>query len=216
MIVTPEERKILQLEKSKLSRTAQITVDKLLIDYDKHEQLNNFQLEDLPGEIWADIEGYENLYKVSTRARVKSLHKGKFKILKQFFNENDYPIVSLNKNGKARTRLVHRLVAEAFIPNLENKPEVDHIDANKANACVENLRWVTSKENSQAAIASGHHKIGTESPLAKLNEDEVKYIRESFTPYDRRYGIRALAREFNVSLATIADIVHYRNYKNVE
>ncbi len=216
MVVTAEERKLLNSELSKLPTEVKAVIIKLLIEYDKQNFVANLELEDLPGEIWAWISGYENLYQISTKARVKSFHKGKVKILRQGFNMNGYPTVSLRKNGKAKTHTVHRLVAEAFIPNPENKKYIDHIDANRANANIENLRWVTQEENIQASIQNGNYKMGSESPLAKLTEDEVKRIREEYTPYDRVYGIRAMARCFNVSISTIADIVHHRNYKNVE
>lgn len=222
MVITTEERTVLQRELSKLSIDAQAVVIKLLIEYDKQKFRENLSIEDLPGEIWRWVKGYENLYQVSNKARVKSFLKGKVKILKQGFNMNGYPTVSLRKDdkndkgNKSKTHLVHRLVAEAFIPNPENKPIVDHIDGNRSNACAENLRWLTQKENIQAAIQRGTHKIGTESPLAKLNEEDVKYIRENYKAYDRVYGIRALARKFNVAISTVADIIHYRNYKNVD
>ena len=216
MVVTAEERKLLQLELFKLSRSAQAVVTKLLIDYDKHKCLENLEVEDLPGEIWKWISGYEDLYQISNKTRVKSFCNGKEKILSQGFNMGGYPTVSLHKNGKPKTHLVHRLVAEAFIPNPENKNYIDHIDANRANANIENLRWVTQKENIQFSIQNGNHKMGSESPLAKFTEEEVKRIREDYTPYDRVYGIRAMAKHFDVSISTIADIVHHRNYKNVE
>lgn len=222
MVITAEERTVLQRELSKLSIEAQAVVIKLLIEYDKQNFRENLSIEDLPGEIWRWVKGYENLYQVSNKARVKSFQKGKIIILKQGFNMNAYPTVSLHKddkNGKGnkfKTYLVHRLVAEAFIPNPENKPIVDHIDGDRSNACAENLRWLTQKENIQAAIQRGTHKIGTESPLAKLTEEDVQYIRENYEAYDRVYGIRALARKFNVSVSTVADIIHYRNYKDVD
>lgn len=216
MVITAEERKLLNSELSKLPSEVKAVIIKLLIEYDKQNFVANLELEDLHGEIWAWISGYENLYQVSTKARVKSFHKGKVKILRQGFNMTGYSTVSLHKDGKAKTHLVHRLVAKAFIPNPENKPVVDHIDCNRTNACVVNLRWVTQEKNIQASIQNGNHKIGSESPLAKLTEDEVKRIREDYTPYDRVYGIRAMAKELNVSIGTIADVVHHRNYKNVE
>ncbi len=222
MVITAEERTVLQRELLKLSGKARKIVNKLLFEYDKQNFRENLSIEDLAGEIWRWVKGYENLYQVSNKARVKSFHKGKIKILKQGFAKNGYPTVNLykedkdNKESKGTTYLVHRLVAEAFIPNPENKPIVDHIDGDRSNACVENLRWLTQKENIQAAIQKGTHKIGTESPLAKLTEEDVKYIRENYEAYDRVYGIRALARKFNVSISTVADIIHYRNYKDVD
>ena len=99
-------------------------------------------------EIWKDIADYEGLYRVSSHGSVYSVKSGI--ILKQTEVKNNrlkYKVVVLFRDGAYRRFLVHRLVAIAFIPNPENKPQVDHIDGNAHNNCVENLRWVTSKEN---------------------------------------------------------------------
>ena len=105
----------------------------------------------LNGEIWKPVVGFESLYAVSNKGRVASLQyhgKKTFSIMSQS-NVKRYKTVKI-RNSKIkfeRSLKVHRLVAEAFIPNPENKPCIDHIDANPANNCVENLRWVTALEN---------------------------------------------------------------------
>lgn len=105
-------------------------------------------------EEWRDIKGYEGLYQISNKGKIKSLerlspqkHLIPEKILNTCHAEAGYVDVSLYKDGKRMHKKPHKLVAEAFIPNPDNLPEVDHIDANKDNNCVENLRWVTHKEN---------------------------------------------------------------------
>ncbi len=98
-------------------------------------------------EIWKDIDGYEGIYQVSNLGRVKSFHGRNEKIMKQRFHRG-YKIINLTKNKKVKTFRVGRLVAIAFIPNPERKPEVNHIDEVKSNDRVDNLSWVTSKENS--------------------------------------------------------------------
>ena len=120
-------------------------------------------------EIWRDIKGYEGLYQVSNKGRVKSLDRyannngtPQFRperILKQNIQKagrNKRCAVALCKDGIISRFRVHRLVAEAFIPNPENKPFIDHIDTDSTNNVVENLRWVTAKENSNNPLSRKH------------------------------------------------------------
>lgn len=104
-------------------------------------------------ETWEDIKGYEGLYQVSNLGNVRSLefrnNKGVFKrekILK-FSQRSGYYTVNLSKNHKRVSKQIHRLVAEAFIPNPQNKKIVNHKDFNRKNNNVDNLEWVTQKEN---------------------------------------------------------------------
>lgn len=112
-------------------------------------------------EEWKDIKGYEGLYQVSNEGRVKSLDhiiicnngkgvaikKQKGKMLRSFSRCLNYQTVTLTKNGIQKLCLVHRLVAEAFIPNPDNLPFINHKDENPANNVVENLEWCTHKYN---------------------------------------------------------------------
>lgn len=95
-------------------------------------------------EEFVPIKGYEGLYEVSKNGIIKNLSTGK---IIGNTSGNSYSSVSLNKNGVIITRGVHRIVAEAFVPNLENKPCVNHIDGNKSNNKYTNLEWVTHREN---------------------------------------------------------------------
>ena len=100
-------------------------------------------------EEWKDIEGYTD-YMVSNLGRVKSLNyrkTDKEQVLKNKIDKDGYLLVNLYKNGKSKTFKIHRLVAQAFIPNSDNKPFIDHINTNRSDNRVENLRWVTHKEN---------------------------------------------------------------------
>lgn len=98
-------------------------------------------------ELWATIKGYEGLYEVSNYGNVRSLKYGKIKYLKPSNNGNGYNQVILCKNGKTKQFTVHRLVANAFIENPLNLPQINHKDENKLNNKVENLEWCDSRHN---------------------------------------------------------------------
>ena len=120
-----------------------------------------------------DIKGYEGYYQINKDGVVKSLDRlcrigHKFiskdveikaikygKVLNFQKEKKGYLSVHLSKEGKSKTIKVHRLIATHFIPNPENKPEVNHKDGNKENNSIENLEWVTSKENCQHAVKNG-------------------------------------------------------------
>lgn len=100
-------------------------------------------------EIWKTIVGYDE-YQISNMGNVKSLNyrrTGKEKILKPVKNTDNYAQVGLYKQGKRKCYLVHRLVAEAFIENPNNLPELNHIDEDKTNNAASNLEWCDSKQN---------------------------------------------------------------------
>ena len=132
-------------------------------------------------EEWKNIKGYEGLYQVSNFGRVKSLNyhrTGKEVLMKPgrfvMKSGNAYYGVKLYKDSKMNVKLVHRLVAEAFIPNPENKPEVNHIDGNPSNNRVDNLEWVTRSENIKHSYRVLGRKAGfsgmrgKKSPFAKI------------------------------------------------
>ena len=98
-------------------------------------------------EYWKPVVGYEGLYMVSNWGRVKSIKFGKERILKPVTNSSGYLLVGLYKNNIEKKYSVHRLVAEAFIPNPYNLPQVNHRDENKLNNNVDNLEWCTNEYN---------------------------------------------------------------------
>ena len=120
-------------------------------------------------EIWKPINGYEGIYEVSNLGNVRSVdrvvkqmhnggvvcnHKYRGKVLKGGKDQNGYRhLILCNKDRKRKTALVHRLVAEAFIPNPDSLPQVNHLDENKLNNRVDNLEWTTHKENTQYSVA---------------------------------------------------------------
>lgn len=105
-----------------------------------------------------DISGYEGLYKVSENGEVFSFtntrerRQSNGRLLQSYTDHNGYKVLSLSKHGKSRKYYVHRLVAEAFLEKIEGKNCVDHIDCNPSNNSVQNLRWVTPKENTNNNI----------------------------------------------------------------
>ena len=112
----------------------------------------------MENEIWRPVVGYEGWYEVSSFGNLRSVDRAgvdvfgvarryKGRMISSDSLSYGYPVAILMKNGKRKTVRIHRIVAEAFIPNPDNKPFIDHIDTNRRNARVENLRWVDRAEN---------------------------------------------------------------------
>lgn len=126
----------------------------------------------LNNEVWLPITDYPN-YMISNLGNVKSLSNNKTrkeKILKNVKNRGGYLQVFLSKNGKVKRYYIHRLVAEHFLPNLDYKPEIDHINTNKSDNRVENLRWCSHKENINNLLTKdkmSKNKLGIEHPNSK-------------------------------------------------
>jgi len=124
-------------------------------------------------EIWKDVVGYEGIYKVSSLGRVASLERvnargqvvsPRIKATKQ--NNRGYIQISLSKDGKQEYKLLHRVVAEAFIKNPNNLPQVNHKDENKNNNNIDNLEWCTNMYNR-------HYGTGLERAAHNHNYDEI-------------------------------------------
>lgn len=135
--------------------------------------------------------------------------------LKQTLNSNNYLRVSMTICNKRKNYLVHRLVAQAFIPNPNNLPQVNHKDGNKLNNCVENLEWCTKSENEKHAYKLGLKTINTygeKHGMHKLTQKDVDYIRKVHKRNDVVFGTKALAEKFNVNPQTITNIVNNKNW----
>lgn len=135
-------------------------------------------------EIWKDIEGYEGLYQVSNLGQVKSLNykrTGKEKILSLNKKKNGYLLASLCINKKQKKFLVHRLVANTFIPNPSDLPQVNHIDQNKLNNKVDNLEWCDNRYNTRYSRAKkvvcykDNKLIKVYDALIDVDKDGFKY-----------------------------------------
>lgn len=124
-------------------------------------------------EIWKDILGYEGLYQVSNFGRVKSLKFGKERILKLTKDKDGYLIVNLYKAGRIKTVKVHRLVAEAFLPNPDNLPLINHKDEDKSNNIVSNLEWYDVKYNTN--YGTRNKRIGKSNTNGKRSKPVLQY-----------------------------------------
>lgn len=185
-------------------------------------------------EIWKDIEGFEGYYQVSNTGKVKSLkryvdndfcldgkHVVEERILKPALVQG-YPTVGLAKNGKCHMRRIHRLVAQAFIPNPENKATVNHIDGDHANANVSNLEWATQRENNIHAHRTGLiSKEGTKRAVAAMNAARRRPVRSdeglefpSVRAAANYYGIPE--GQVNVHLRKPTSICHGHVFKYME
>ena len=135
------------------------------------------------------------------------INKSNGRRVKPQINGTGYYRVSIG----GKLQFVHRLVAKIYIPNPENKPQVNHKDGNKLNNCVENLEWVTNRENSIHALKMGLQPIEERHRCAKLTRAQAQFIK-SHDEMSRKQ----LAELFNISENTISDIRHGRSWKTVE
>lgn len=121
-------------------------------------------------EIWKSVKDFENLYEISNLGRIKSLYFNKEKILKPRLTLDNYYQIDLCKNKKIYKKYIHRLVAEAFIPNPNNLPIINHIDENSKNNVISNLEWCDSKYNNN--YGNCKNKI-SEANSIKINQYDL-------------------------------------------
>ena len=180
------------------------------------------------GEIWKDIKGYEGQYQVSNKGNVRSVDRinhigSKYsgRTLKPWYDRYGYLTVDLYKNGVRKKKRVHRLVVEAFIPNSNGFPEVNHIDEVKDNNELSNLEWCTSKYNSNYGTKIERAAQKTSKKVRAVNVKTGEVIRFKSTAEAQRKGYNS----GNISLASrgiyknsntgklIGDGCTYRGYR---
>ena len=166
-------------------------------------------------EVWKDVIGYERCYQISSLGRLKrkekkivnkgNIHTLRERIINPYRDKKGYLVYRLKcDNGKIKRYFAHRLVAIHFISNPENKPEVNHIDGNKENNCVNNLEWVTTRENINHAVENslrGDFK-GESNGYSKLTDGDVIKIKTMLLNNNLKQA--EIAKIFNVSPSTIS------------
>lgn len=168
-------------------------------------------------EIWKDIIGFEGFYQISSTGLVKSVERiatsrstshwypKRERILSPEIASGYYRVI-FSKNGIITKHMVHRLVATAFMPNLENKPQVNHIDGNKLNNHILNLEWATSSENVRHAIATGLKNPKLASTY--ISEDIRELVRSEYIKGSRDFGCVSLAAKYKIGKQSVINIVN--------
>ena len=157
-------------------------------------------------EIWKPVKNFEGYYEVSSWGRVRSVdryvvnNKGlrliNSQIIKQTKQKNGYLYVGLHKKQKQKLIRVHRLVAEAFLPNPENLPEIHHKSEVKTENNVENLQWVSSKQNQNSGTCIERRSKKKQKPVLQYTMDE-KFIKE--WPSIKDIEIELGIKQYNIS-----------------
>lgn len=169
-------------------------------------------------EQWKIIEECP-IYLISNTGKVKNL---KYLKTKKYYLRRGYKRIDLYdaKNKRCLKRSVHRLVAENFIPNPLNKPQVNHIDGDKLNNNIENLEWATAQENTAHAIGAGltdssktQYLKGEEISSSKITEEEVIKLREMYDSGE--FILRELSEHFDLSIATVWHITKRNTWKHI-
>lgn len=177
----------------------------------------NIRIINLKEEVWKDIKGFEGLYAVSNKKRVKSYKRKGVngylitgKILRPGKHSGGYSKFTLMKDGKCYYVNRHRLIATAFMPNPNNFPCVNHIDNDPTNDNISNLEWCTFSHNTRHAYRSNRlSKVGSKNSMSKLNEKQALYI------FNYTGDKKHLEIKYNIGIQTINDIKSGRRWCSV-
>ena len=156
-------------------------------------------------EEWKEIDGFPD-YMISSEGRICSMRRKHPVILKAGKTPLGYLLVGLVDENKVRhSKSVHRLVGSAFIQNIENKPEMNHMDGNKQNNCINNLEWVTHAKNMQHAFDIGlKSHAGVNNPGTQLTEEDVIEIYN--LAFSNTLTLKEIGRIYGVSRAAVSSI----------
>ncbi len=165
-------------------------------------------------EVWKDINinNVNSGYRASNFGQIKN---SKDQIMSYYVNNSGYYCIKLSMNDIKYNFLVHRLVAQAFIPNPDNKPQVNHKDGNKLNNWVDNLEWVTAEENMKHAALNKllNCKNGSDNPFAKHNNDQIHYACKLLET--GKYTLSEISNITKVKYRTLWGIVNDNKWKEV-
>lgn len=168
-------------------------------------------------EKWKIVEGFSK-YLVSNKGRVKNVIR--LKDLK-FYDKDGYKKIGLINDDNVKKKVfVHRLVAQAFIPNPNGKPQVNHRDGNKANNKFNNLEWCTAKENTAHSIKTGltdfskiNYRKGEEASSSKITNEDVKELREMYDTGE--FSLKELSIYFDISIPTVWNIAKRKTWTHI-
>lgn len=185
------------------------------------------EIEKIKGEEWRDVVGYKGYYQVSNFLRLKSLGKKietktgqainrREVLMKTNVRKDGYVQVRLSKASKRKSFLFHRIIADAFISNPENKPYINHKDGNTLNNSISNLEWCTQKENVIHGFKMGLtvSLFGENHKLSKLSNEKVLSIRRLYS-INPNFNRGNVAKKLGVNNACISKIIYRKTWNHI-